>query len=176
MTQQTASAPAAQRSTGGTLDALADALRSERRLLDELVAIMRRQRASVAADDLQAVDDSVFATHRVLLTLNEARRRRRSLNLLLGGSEEMDVRELEAVLGPAMTAPLREALDGLRAAAVVLSREVEVNRRVLRQALAAGDDYVRALCGGPDSRPLYAPEGSAPRDEPRGGFLLDTRG
>jgi hypothetical protein len=163
MTQHPA-APPAQRAPGATLDALADALRSERRLLDELVAIMRRQRASVAADDLQSVDDSVFATHRVLLTLGEARRRRRSLNLLLGGSEEMEVRELESLLGPAVSAPLREALDALRAAALVLSREVEVNRRVLRQALAAGDDYVRALCG--------APVSSA---EPRGGTLLDTR-
>lgn len=165
MTQTTAPVPAAQRAPGATLEALADALRSERRLLDELASIMRRQRASVAADDLQAVDDSVFATHRVLLTLGEARRRRRSLNLLLGGSEEMEVRELEALLGPGLGAPLHEALEALRAAALVLSREVEVNRRVLRQALATGEDQVRALCGAP-----------AAAGGPRGGLLLDTRG
>jgi hypothetical protein len=66
--------------TGATVAALADALRSEARLLGDLVNIMHLQRASVARDDIDGVDDSVFATHRILVTLGEARRRRRSLN------------------------------------------------------------------------------------------------
>jgi hypothetical protein len=68
------------------IDALIDNMNSETRLLEELTALMRRQRAAVAADDLQAVDDSVYGTQRVLLTLGEARRRRRSLNRLIGDS------------------------------------------------------------------------------------------
>ncbi len=161
MTQsQLATAPALP--SRASLDALVDALASERRLLDELVAIMRRQRSAVGVDDLEGVDDSVFATHRVLLTLNEARRRRRSLYTLLGDPEELRFPELEEAFGAEAASRLREAREGLRGAALHLSREVEVNRRVLREALATGDEYVRALCGAPDER--------------RGGLLLDRRG
>ena len=50
------------------IDSLTDALVTERRLIDELIGVMRRQRSAVGQDDLQSVDDSVFATHRVLVT------------------------------------------------------------------------------------------------------------
>jgi hypothetical protein len=129
------------------LEALHDALRSERKLLDELVAIMQRQRTAVGADDLQSVDDSVFATHRILATLGQARVRRRQINRLLVGVEELPARELETVLGEQMDDALRTARDELVASAARLSREVEVNRRVLRDALAGGDAQVRALAG-----------------------------
>src|SRR5690242_5899551 len=59
--------------TPAAREALLDALRSERKLLDELVSTLRRQRSAVGTDDLQAVDDSVFATHRILATLGQAR-------------------------------------------------------------------------------------------------------
>lgn len=42
-----------------SVEVLADSMASETRLIDELIAIMRRQRQAVAMDDLQAVDDSV---------------------------------------------------------------------------------------------------------------------
>ena len=127
------------------LDALANAVTSEVRLLEDLIGIMRRQRKAVASDDLQGVDDSVYATHRVLVTLAEARRQRRSLNQLVDGSEELPLKTLENVLGDRMTDALRFARDGLHAAALTLSKEVEINRSVLREALAAGTDYVRAI-------------------------------
>jgi hypothetical protein len=78
--------------TGALLDALHDALVSERKLLDDLIAQMRRQRAAVAADNIEGVDDSTFATHRILATLGQARTRRRQLNVLLGGSEDCTLR------------------------------------------------------------------------------------
>jgi hypothetical protein len=118
--------------------ALADALRSEYRLLDELVAVLQRQRCAVADEDLQTVEESVYSTHRVLNTLSEARRRRRSLNRLLGESDDLSTRGLEHALGARMTDELRAARDQLEAMAHVLSREVEVNRRVLREALNSG--------------------------------------
>ncbi|HEU4629165.1 MAG TPA: hypothetical protein VFS08_05445, partial [Gemmatimonadaceae bacterium] len=62
-------------SAASSLAALVDAHHSERKLIEDLASIMRRQRSAVAEDDLQGVDDSVFATHRVLVTLGEARRR-----------------------------------------------------------------------------------------------------
>jgi hypothetical protein len=153
--------------------ALTDALRSETRLLDELVSVMRRQREAVGADDLQSVDDSVFATHRVLLTISEARRRRKALNRLISDDEDLPLGELDEVLGDWMTAELRASRDALQAAALVLSREVETNRRLLRQALAHGEDYVRALSGTPDTTAGYGRNAGHPPAPHGGGLLLN---
>jgi hypothetical protein len=131
----------------GTLDALLDSLRSERKLLEDLAATMRRQRAAVGSDDLQTVDDTVFATHRILATLGQARLRRRQLSRLLAGVDEFPMRELEEVVGPQMTDALRGARDELQASAQALAREVDVNRRVLRDALTHGEAHARTLAG-----------------------------
>jgi hypothetical protein len=151
-------APRARPHAPATLDALLDALRSERRLLDELAATMLRQRAAVAADDLPAVDDSVFATHRILATLGQARVRRRQINRLLAGLEELPARDLDAVLGAQMTDDIRAARAELQASAGALAREVEVNRRVLRDALQTGDAHARVLAGAP-AKSAAAPAG-----------------
>jgi hypothetical protein len=136
------------------VDSLTEALRSERRLIDELIAVMKRQRTAVGDDDLQAVDDSVFATHRVLVTLSEARRQRRNLNTLIGQREDLGIHALDEALGPRMTPALRIARDELHSAARSLSREVALNRRILREALAAGDAYARTLAG-VEAAPTY---------------------
>jgi hypothetical protein len=130
-----------------TLVALTDVLCTERRLLDELVSVLRRQRDAVARDDLQTVEDTVFATHRVLRTLDEARRRRRSVNRLLGESDDLSLSELEDALGSCMTDVLRRARDELERAARTLAHEVDVNRRILRRALAVGSDLADVLAG-----------------------------
>jgi len=129
------------------VDSLTDALVAERRLIDDLIGIMRKQRSAVGDDDLQVVDDSVFATHRVLVTLSEARRRRRNLNALIGQPEDLGIHALDEALGNRMTAGMRVARDELHAAAKTLSREVSLNRRILKEALAAGDQYARTLAG-----------------------------
>lgn len=144
----------ATRTVVSPIDSLTDALATERRLLDELITVLRRQREAVGEDDLQKVDDSVFATHRVLVTLNEARRRRRSLNTLIGQREDMGIHQLDEALGSRMTPALREARDELHNAARALSREVALNRRILREALACGDAYARTLAGA-ESSPVY---------------------
>jgi hypothetical protein len=131
------------------LDALCDALNSECRLIEELIEIVLRQRAAVAVDDLQAIDDSVFATHRVLLTLGEARKGRRSINAMAGCKEETGVKHLEEALGPCMTPALRLAREELQSAAGRLSREIGINRRILREAIANSDSLVRAVVGAP---------------------------
>lgn len=134
---------------------LADAIGSECHLVDELRELVLRQREALARDDLQGVEDTVYATHRVLLTLREARRRRRTLNHLFGWTEGIRLTDLDEVLGERMAPALRAARDGLCERAQALSREVEVNRSVLRTALAAADDYARTLYGG-------APAGDGP--------------
>jgi hypothetical protein len=144
------------------LDALHDALVSERRLLDDLIAQMRRQRTAVSADDIQGVDDSTFATHRILATLGQARTRRRQLNVLLGGSEEMTLREIEDLLGDLVDDRFREARQRLQFAADMLTREVGMNRKLLREALTNTDQHVRTLVGAPQTPSTYASEGLVP--------------
>ena len=129
------------------LSGLADALQSERRLIDELIAIMKRQRESVAADDLQGVDDSVFAVQRVLLTLAEARKRRRALNVRLGQPEDVALRDLLESMGPYASDDLRASRDALQLSARAVTRDVSTNRLVLREALTSGEAMVRTLAG-----------------------------
>ena len=158
------------------VEALAGAVTAEVRLLEDLLGIMRRQRTAVSTDDLQGIDDSVYATHRVLVTLGEARRRRRSLSQLVGGSEDFPLKELSDHLGDLMSDSLRFACEGLHAVALTLSQEVEMNRQVLREALAAGHEYVRAIYGGgPEPIPLYTSDPQRTERDGRGGGLLLNR-
>lgn len=155
-------APRAGLPSSALIAALHDALVSERRLLDDLIAQMRRQRTAVSTDDIQGVDDSTFATHRILATLGQARQRRRQLNVLVGGAEEMSLREVEDVLGDLVDDRFREARQRLQQAADTLSREVSMNRRLLREALTSTDQHVQTLVGAPTSPATYATEGLVP--------------
>lgn len=159
--------------SASAVDALTNAVTSEVRLLEDLIGIMRRQRKAVAGDDLQGVDDSVFATHRVLVTLAEARRRRRSLNQLVGGNEDLPLRNIEELLGERMTEDLHLAREGLHAAALTLSQEVEANRHLLREALASGTDYVRAIYGSNEPPTSYAPSTQRSEADSAGGMLIN---
>jgi hypothetical protein len=172
--QETASRISLQASA--LLDALHDALVSERRLLDDLIAQMRRQRSAVSADDIQGVDDSTFATHRILATLGQARTRRRQLNVLLGGSEEMTLREIEDLLGDLVDDRFRDARQRLQLAADMLTREVGMNRKLLREALTNTDQHVRTLVGAPAAPATYANEGMVPpgTGAPRGVLVNRT--
>lgn len=154
-------------------DRMIDALGTERRLIDELIGLMRRQRAAVGSDDLQGVEESVYAVQRVLCTLGEARKRRRALNVRFGRAENLDLAQLEDALGPSFTPRVREAREELQSAAQMLSGEVAINRRVLREALAAGDEYVRTLLSAGAPQPLYTETASAER--PAGARLLDRQ-
>jgi len=143
------------------IDGLVDTLRSERRLLDDLRGIMVRQRVAVAGDDLQELDDTVFAVQRVLLTLNEARKRRRTLSERLGCDPDTPPRHLADALGLQATETVRGAGHDLEDAARALSREVAVNREVLRRGLAAGEEFVRILTGAAGQRVGYPePDGT----------------
>jgi hypothetical protein len=180
MSPLTMNAPESASRTGlqssALLDALHDALVSERRLLDDLIAQMRRQRTAVSADDIQGVDDSTFATHRILATLGQARTRRRQLNVLLGGSEEMTLREIEDLLGDLVDDRFREARQRLQLAADMLTREVGMNRKLLREALTNTDQHVRTLVGAPSAPATYASEGIVPPSTgaPRGVLVNRT--
>ena len=156
------------------LEGLADALQSERRLIDELIGILKQQREAVGADNLQLVDDSVFSVQRVLLTLGEARKRRRALNVRLGQQEETPLRDLLDALGPYATDELRALRIGLQDSARTLTREVSVNRQILRVALSSGEEMVRTLAGVPAPRIGYG-ESLGTVDGPRASFLVNRR-
>ena len=154
---------------------LTDALRSERRLIEELVGAMRQQREAVAADDLPSIDDSVFAVQRILLTLGEARKRRRTLNGRLGQPEDLPLRDLLERLGPNATDDLRTARDDLQAAAHRLARDVATNRQILREALANGEDLVRTLAGVAAPRVGYGDKVGAPQNPGHASYLVNRR-
>ena len=143
------------------VEVLTDVLGTERRLLEELVNVMQKQRAAVSSDDLQSLDDSVFATYRVLATLGEARRRRKSVNRLLGGAEDMNVNDLEEILGDRATPDVIAARNALQESAAILSREVDINKQVLRTAMENGNDYVQKLFGSPTPAATYVAPMSA---------------
>ena len=152
---------------------LADALQSERRLIDELIQIMRQQREAVAVDNLQGVDDSVFAVQRVLLTLSEARKRRRAINARLGQSEDVALRDLLAAMGPYATEELQSSREALQGSARTLAREVSTNRQVLREALTSGEEMVRTLAGVGAQRNAYDSTGAG--EAPRASYLVNRR-
>ena len=134
---------------------------------------MRRQRAAVGADNLQEVEESVYAMQRVLHTLAEARKRRRALNVRFGRGEDLGLRDLETALGASFTPRVREAREALQQAAQTLSGEVAINRHVLREALANNDQYVRALLGTGMPEPLYTENTAG--DGPASARLLDRQ-
>jgi hypothetical protein len=79
---------------------------------------------------MDAVGDCVFATHRMLVTLREARSHRCSIGALIGfpGGDDARTDSLERALGARMTPAIRVARDGLHEAARVLAREVAASR------------------------------------------------
>lgn len=166
--------PRGEAPASATVEALAGAIASEGRLLEELIAVMQRQRERVAADDLEGVDDTVFATHRILVTLGEARRQRRTLASLVAGVDDPGVGALEEELADRMTEELRNALVELRDAARRLSREVGMNRKILRSALSTSGEIVLGVLGTPETGQTYrAKPGPGPAGA--GGVLLDRQ-
>ena len=155
---------------------LISALRVERKLVGDMVRVLRLQRSAVTQDDIDGIDDSVFSAQRILLTLSQARTRRRTLLHLITGREDVPLSDFEDALGPTATPDLIEARDDLRDVAQTMARELEVNRRVLRGAIEDGDQLLRTLTGTPQQAPSYAPP-SASADDGAGapGLLIDRQ-
>jgi hypothetical protein len=125
----------------------------ERRLLDELERVLVAQRKGISSDDLEALDESVFAAHRVIRTLGEARQRRRALLQLVGVDIDLPLRDLETMLGANATADLRTARNELLDAASRLAGALSANRHVVDGALALGESIFGAALGAEGSDP-----------------------
>jgi len=124
---------------------LVEALDVEGRLLGELKTILQQQRQGVATDDLGVIDDSVFAAHRVMGTLKEAQKRRRTLVEILTGTETTPLDELDEALGTEMTPGLLAVRDRLHHEARELAREIRINHRVLQGAMEQGSRMIQVL-------------------------------
>jgi hypothetical protein len=124
---------------------LIEALDVEGRLLSELKTILQQQRHGVATDDIEAIDDSVFAAHRVMGTLKEAQKRRRTLVEILTGTETTPLDELDEALGAEMTPGLLAVRDRLHHEARELAREIRINHRVLKGAMEQGSRMIQVL-------------------------------
>jgi hypothetical protein len=117
-------------------DHLLDALRTEQRLLQDLGRIMQRQRAAIAAEDYEALDDATFGIQRILQTLSEASRRPRLINRQLGGGEGVSLTALAESLCVLPPPQLLAARNDLREVARLLEDDVRTNRTLLAEALA----------------------------------------
>ena len=153
---------------------LTQAFETERKLLDELARVMVTQREAITADDLEGIDESVFRAHRVMRTLKEARRQRRTLLQLIGAEPDFKMGDLDAMLGADMTPALAASRDNLLEAADRLSRELTLNRSVIGGALAMGSELIQAFTGRSDRPALYT-EGAEPEAGGAPGAFLNTR-
>jgi len=158
-----------------TIDALVQGLRTEERLLRELMQVLHDQREGVAMSDLERVNGSVFAAHRVLRTMGEARRRRRTLIAALAGAEDVALGDLEVTLGARCTDELIAARDRLVETAREVSRQIAINRRVLQAAIRAGDEHVRTLLGGAFAALGYDSAAQPVADVRGHGILIDRQ-
>jgi hypothetical protein len=119
---------------------LAGALMQEQRLIEELRQALLRQRAGMATDDRDVVDETVYAIARMLFTLEEARR----LSAALMGRPRVALSDLESFIG-VLPAPLLAAREGVRRAAEAAARDLAINQRVVCRALEAGDAFLQEL-------------------------------
>jgi len=153
---------------------LGEALRTERRLLDELARVLKRQREGGSTHDLELLDDSVYAAQRIFHTLHEARVQRRILLQLMEAPDDTSLADVESVLGEWASEDLVQARDDLMMSARALAREVDMNRHILNGAMELGDQLIRAFAGGAEPAPAYTSE-DVPETGGSAGSFLNTR-
>ena len=145
---------------------LEDAFDAEARQIDTLIGVLRNQREGVARHEVGPIQDSVYAIHRVLLTLDEARKRRRTL------LEVLDDHETD-VANSATPDRIRQSKERLIAAARTLEAELSLSRQVLESALSSTNEELRTVLDGIEESATYAAEPGA--EDPRAGRLVDRQ-
>ena len=158
--------------TAKALGELGAVMQQELRLLEELRQALRRQRDGVAAGDAPAIEDSVAAVGRTLLTLDASRRRRGSLVALLAGADG-SLEQVERAIGMPLPASMLESRAALRRAAESVQREVRTNQTVLRRCLEAGDAFLQELFATASDRTPTYDAGAATAEGPGRPVLLD---
>lgn len=155
------------------MDDLAQALAHEASIIEELRQALLRQRAGVATDDADAVENSIHAVGRTLLTLDEARRRRASLTALVAGANA-SIDKLEHLFGGVLSPELEAARTRVKRAALQTSQDLAINQHILRRALEAGDQFLQRLFSmGSDPAPGYQRAENVAEPAPRSGLILN---
>ncbi len=158
------------------LDSLAAAFVRESKLLIDLMEVLKRQRGAVSKDDLAVVDETVYSAQRIFRTLAEARRRRHALLEILGVDGGLGLDDLEEGLCGRMTEEVAEARDRLKEAAGHLSRELDMNRKILSGAIATGETLIRGLRGGGGKTAgVYGPGAQARPSEGEAGLIINRQ-
>jgi hypothetical protein len=152
---------------------LAEALRTEIRVLGTLAEVLDAQRDAVAKDDLQGVEGSVHAVERVLMTLREARRNRGGLLEQIGLAARGPLSALREAFGPRISLELHRAIDDLVALARDIDQRLQTNARLLQRAMERGDRMVREVYMPRTPDTVYPTAG--PLDGPGEALLVDRR-
>lgn len=144
------------------LSVLLEALNSEAEEISKLTSSIEDQRAAIEQDKIDKIDESVFAIHRILLTLSEAKKHRIEVAALMGVDTEGGLSMLERLPQYESSEELYNAVSRLRASATSLSKLVRINRSILREALAQNERHAAAVLGSITlESPTYDTQGSA---------------
>jgi hypothetical protein len=130
------------------LGELQNALSEERVLIEDLGQVLLRQREGVAADDQEVVEATLHAISRMLLTLEEARRRRTALITLVIGTPGIALEDLQPPLGIPLPVGFMEARAQVRRAGEAIAADMAINQDVLSRALEAGAAFRQELFSG----------------------------
>ena len=150
---------------------LASALREETALLESLIQLLERQRQGIAQQDLEVIDETVHGSQRILLTLGEARKRRRSLVQITTGAE----REEDEVDMAKIDPRARDAWATLKSTARRLSDTLSVNQSVLQEAIRFGEEYVRTVFQGLTDDPAAYDREARVATDAGGSVLFNAR-
>lgn len=152
---------------------LAEALRTESRLLGTLADVLDKQRAAVARDDLSGVEGSVHAVERVLMTLREARRNRGEVLSRMGLAGRGPLSALRDAFGARISLELHRAIDELTRLARDIDARLQTNGRLLQRAMERGDRMVREVYTPRSRESVYPRSGSS--EGPGDALLVDRR-
>ena len=134
------------------VDRLIEVLQIERRLVDRLSRLLARQRAAIFAGAGDEIIECTYAMQRVLRTVEEARKQRRTYATHLVGGGDLTVPELIERLSPLGSSALTESLVDISASARTLRAE-SLAHRLLLERVVGDDDAIasRARLVPPDS-------------------------
>lgn len=164
----------ANRQQDTAIGELTRALQRETETVSDLREALLRQRAGVAQDSAELVNQSCDDIARLLVAIEAARRHRAMRIESLSPDAGITLESLERWLGPELPADFAEARATLRREAEATAREAGINRSVLSRTVEAGEAFLQALfagTNGPD--PVYRP--GERREEDAAGFLLDRK-
>jgi len=140
------------------VEQLTRALTSESEALQELRETLVVQRQAVALHDQAAVESSIHAMGRVILTLQEVRRQRHALLALIADGEPITLADVDAHVTGGMPADFRAAQQNVAQLATATANDLTINHHVLDRVLQAGDAFLQRLFSSTmEPSPSYAP-------------------